>query len=421
MKVLVVGNGGREHTMAWRLAGSPGIEVLITIGNGGTADVARAVPVKPSDIDGITTTAIEEDVDLVAVGPEAPLASGMVDRLEQAGIKAFGPRKDSAMIEASKAFCHDVMDEAGVPAAGYHVFDDPEKALEHLSSCPIPVVVKADGLAGGKGVVVAMTRDEALDAVRSQMLDRSLGDAGATVVVEECLEGEEASYMVMTDGEFVMPMATSQDHKRIFDNDKGPNTGGMGAYSPAPVLDDDTQEYVLKKIIRPTLSELARRGDPYRGVLYAGLMLTSDGPKVLEYNCRFGDPETQPVLYRLRGDLFDAMLACSEGRLSSVQISFDPRPAVCIVLAAGNYPSRPRTGDVIEGLEDAARAPHVQVFHAGTKLDDQGRVVTSGGRVLGVTAAGNSIRDARDCAYQVASLIRWPEMHYRKDIAARAL
>lgn len=421
MKVLVVGNGGREHAMAWRLAGSPGVEVLITLGNGGTGAVARSIAVKPSDIDGIVRAAKEESVDLVAVGPEAPLALGLVDRLAEAGIEAFGPDRDNARIEASKAFCHEVLDAAGVPAAGYHVFDDPDQALKHLSSCKLPVVVKADGLAAGKGVVVATTREEALGAARSQMVDRSLGDAGNTVVVEDFLEGEEASYMVMTDGEFVLPMATSQDHKRVHDGDEGPNTGGMGAYSPAPVLNDDVQKHVLDTIIRPTLEELARRGTPYKGVLYAGLMMTSEGPKVLEYNCRFGDPETQPVLYRMRGDLFTAMSACVDGTLSKVNISFDPRPAICLVLAAEDYPSKPRLGDVIEGLGNAARIPHVQVFHAGTALDDDHRAITSGGRVLGVTAAGDTLREARDRAYKVAKLIHWPGMHFRTDIAHRAL
>ncbi|NOZ02287.1 MAG: phosphoribosylamine--glycine ligase [Deltaproteobacteria bacterium] len=421
MKVLVVGNGGREHAMAWRLAGSPGLEVLITKGNGGTRSVARAVDTAASDIDGIVAVARREAVDLVAVGPEAPLAAGLVDRLAEAGIRAFGTDAAGARIESSKAFCHDVLDAAGVPAAGYHVFDDPDRAMAHLSSCPLPVVVKADGLAAGKGVVVATTREEALDAVRAQMVDRTLGDAGSTVVVEEFLDGEEASFMVMSDGDFVLPMATSQDHKRVFDGDKGPNTGGMGAYSPAPILDDDAERYVLDSIIRPTLAELARRGSPYKGVLYAGLMITSEGPKVLEFNCRFGDPETQPVLYRLRGDLFSAMSACADGTLSDVDLGFDPRPAVCVVLAAENYPGKPRVGDVIEGLGNAARIPHVQVFHAGTVLDDDDRAVTSGGRVLGVTAAGDTVREARDRAYKVASLIHWPGMHYRKDIAHRAL
>lgn len=421
MKVLVVGNGGREHAMAWRLSGSPGVEVLITEGNGGTRSVARSVAVKASDIDGVVALARQEDIGLVVVGPEAPLAAGLVDRLVEAGIKAFGPTRDGARIEASKAFCHEVLEAAGVPAAGYHVFDNADAALEHLSSCPIPVVVKADGLAAGKGVVVATTREEALEAVRSQMVDRSLGDAGSTVVVEEYLEGEEASFMVMTDGDFVLPLATSQDHKRVFDGDQGPNTGGMGAYSPAPVLDENAQQHVMDRIIRPTLTELTRRGSPYQGVLYAGLMFTSDGPKVLEYNCRFGDPETQPILYRYRGDLFSAMSACTDGTLSTVRVSFDPRPAVCVVLAAENYPSKPRVGDVIEGLGNAARLPHVQVFHAGTRSDSDGLAITSGGRVLGVTAAGDTIREARDRAYKAAKLIKWPGVHYRTDIAHRAL
>lgn len=418
MKILVVGNGGREHAMAWRLAGSPGVEVLITRGNGGTDDVARAIDVAPTDVAGVATAARTHAVDLVAVGPEVPLAAGLADRLIADGIRVFGPVQAAARLEASKAFAHEVMDAAGVPCARSWSFDDATAALRHLESCPLPVVVKADGLAAGKGVVVATRRDEALAAARAFMVEDHLGAAGRTVVVEEFLAGQEASFMVMTDGEHVVPLAGARDHKRIFDGDRGPNTGGMGAYSPTPLLDDATRDAVLASVIRPTLDALARRGIPFRGVLYAGLMFTADGPRVLEFNCRFGDPETQPVLYRLRGDLAEAMVACAEGRLDRVPLAFDPRPAVCVVLAAGGYPETPRTGDAITGLEDAARLPETRVFHAGTRRQADGTVVTSGGRVLGVTATGADFAQARARAYEAARCIRFEGMQFRSDIGA---
>jgi len=421
MKVLVVGNGGREHAMAWRLAFTRGAEVLITRGNGGTGAVARAIPVSPTDVEGVVAAALAERVDLVAVGPEAPLAGGLADRLAAAGVTVFGPVAAAARLEASKAFAHEVMEAAGVPTARTAVFDDAQAAVRHLTSCQVPVVVKADGLAAGKGVVVAATREEAVAAAESFMVRNSLGDAGRTLVVEECLVGEEASFMVLTDGEHVVPLAAAQDHKRVFDNDLGPNTGGMGAYSPTRLVDRDVAERLVATVIRPTLGELARRGIRYRGVLYAGLMMTDDGPRVLEFNCRFGDPETQPVLFRLRGDLTDALQACAEGDLARVDLDFDPRPAICVVVAAAGYPGKPRTGDLIEGLDDAARLPLVQVFHAGTRLGDDGRAVTSGGRVLGVTTLGDTVGEARDRAYAATRLIRFAGMHFRSDIGARAL
>ncbi len=421
MKVLVVGTGGREHALAWRVAFSPGVEVLITRGNPGTDAVARAVDVAPGDVEAVVQAALSHRADLVVVGPEAPLAAGLVDRLQAAGVRAFGPGAAGARIEASKAFAHEVMDAAGVPCARAEVYDDACAALRHLEHGSGPIVVKADGLAAGKGVVVAKDRDEARAAIESLMVRRDLGDAGRAIVVEEFLEGEEASYMVLCDGETVRPLATSQDHKRVYDGDCGPNTGGMGACSPAPVLDPDTEAVVLDRIVRPTLREMSRRGIEYRGVLYAGLMLTRDGPRVLEFNGRFGDPETQPVLFRWRGDFLEALFATAEGRLREVVPDFDPRPAVCVVLAAENYPGPPRTGDVIEGLDEAGRVPHAIVFHAGTARGPGGTVLTAGGRVLGVTASGATLREARDRAYHVVSRIRWPGMHFRTDIAARAL
>lgn len=421
MKTLVVGSGGREHALAWRLAFSRGVEVLITRGNPGTSQVARAVDVSPSDFDAIVQMARAERVDLVVVGPEAPLVAGLVDRLAQSGICAFGPKGDGARIEGSKAFAHEVMEAAGVPCARAEVFDDVGAAVRYVEAGSGPVVVKADGLAAGKGVVVAKDRVEARAALESLMVRRDLGEAGRIVVIEEYLEGEEASYMVLCDEETVRPLPTSQDHKRVWDADRGPNTGGMGAYSPVPFFKEALEATVLERIILPTLKELRRRGVMYRGVLYAGLMLTREGPRVLEFNCRFGDPETQPLMLRWRGDFLEALHATSEGRLSEVKPAFDERPAVCVVLAAEGYPRTPRTGDVIEGLEEAGRIPHVVVFHAGTAWGPGGNVITAGGRVLGVTALGKTLHEARERAYLATSRICWPGMHFRTDIAARAL
>lgn len=420
MKILVVGNGGREHAMAKKLAEAPGAEVLITVGNGGTPAVARSIPVKPSDVEGIVRFATENAVDLVAVGPEIPLAAGLADRLTEAGVTVFGPTAAGAMIEASKAFSHEIMEAAGVPAAFTRTFDDAADALDFLATCPIPTVIKADGLAAGKGVVIATTREEAISAARAIMLDRSLGDAGMKLVVEEFLVGEEASFMVITDGQTIRPLASARDHKRIFDGDRGPNTGGMGAYSPTPLVSEENQDILVEKVIRPVIDELARRGITYRGVLYAGLMITADGVRVLEFNCRFGDPETQPVLSRFQGDLGAVMAATARGRLDEVDFRFDPRPAVCVVLAAPGYPGTVVTGQVISGLDDAGRMEDVTVFHAGTKLDEHGRVVTSGGRVLGVTALGATCAEAREKAYAATAKISFDGMQFRRDIASKA-
>lgn len=420
MKILVVGNGGREHALAWRLAGTPGARIFITRGNGGTASVAEPLDIAPSDIEGIVEAARAGSFDLVAVGPEAPLAAGLADRLLEAGVRVFGPVKAGARLEASKAFAHEIMDAAGVPCAGSLVFDDADAVLRHVTTCSLPVVLKADGLAAGKGVVIATSRDEAIETVKAFMVDGRLGLAGRTLVVEEFLEGEEASFMVLTDGDFVLPLAGARDHKRAFDGDLGPNTGGMGAFSPTRLVKGSRSGELVDGVIRPVLTELARRGIRYQGVLYAGMMFTAEGPKVLEFNCRFGDPETQPVLYRMRGDLAEAMIACGEGWLDKVSLDFDPRPSVCVVLAAHGYPEAPRTGDTIHGLDDAARLPDVHVFHAGTRLLPDGSVVTSGGRVLGVTAIGDDIAGARARAYEATARIRFNGMQFRRDIGASA-
>jgi len=418
MKVLVVGQGGREHAIAWRLAFSPGVQVLITRGNPGTDAVATPVPIAPLDVEGLVEFARRERVDLVVVGPEAPLAAGLVDRLEQAGVRAFGPVQAAAQIEASKAFAHDVMQAAGVPCARAEVFDDVEAALRFIGSTRAPMVVKADGLAAGKGVVVAQDPGEAREAVLDLMVRGTAGDAGRRVVIEERLAGEEVSFMALCDGETVRPLAAAKDHKRVHDGDQGPNTGGMGACSARSTLDAETERLVLGTIIRPTLEELARRGVVYRGVLYAGLMRTAQGPRVLEFNCRFGDPEAQAVLVRWEGDFLDALLACAERRLRDVQPTFMAGAAVCVVLAAQGYPGAVRTGDLISGLDEAGRLPQVVVFHAGTARGEDGLVRTAGGRVLGVTAWGTDLDAARRRAYEAVSCISWRGMHHRTDIGA---
>jgi phosphoribosylamine--glycine ligase len=374
--------------------------------------------VSPLDIDAIIEATKLHGIDLVVVGPEAPLAAGLIDRLDLAGVAAFGPVAAAAKIEASKAFAHEIMDAAQVPCAKSWTFDNVGQAINHLETCDLPVVIKADGLAAGKGVVIAQTRQEALDTANSFLVDRKLGDSGATLVVEEFLVGEEASFMVLTDGEAILPLDGARDHKRIFDGDQGPNTGGMGAYSPTPLLDEAAQRQILETVIKPVLAELERRGITYKGVLYAGLMFTDAGPKVLEFNCRFGDPETQPLLYRLRGDLAEIMMAVAHGRLSEVSFSFDPRPAVCVVMSSGGYPDTPKTGDVITGLDDASRIPDTRVFHSGTKLSSDGATITSGGRVLAVTSIGTSMQEARETAYKAVKTIHFNDMHYRTDIAA---
>lgn len=416
MRVLVVGTGGREHALAWRIAFSRGVQTFITLGNGGTERVAKALPVDPTDIEGLVQAAKTNKIDFVVIGPEAPLAKGLVDRLIEAGILAFGPLKKAAMLEASKAFAHEIMEAAGVPCARFEVFDDFEKARRYVERLEGPLVIKADGLASGKGVTVAKNRLEAITALEASMVRGIFGDAGRVVVIEEFLEGTEASFMVLCDGNTILPLAPAKDHKRLLDNDQGPNTGGMGAISPVPGFDKELEKRVEEDIVRPVIEELGRRGIEYRGVLYAGLMLTKDGPKVLEFNCRFGDPEAQVVLVRFEGDFLEALLSCAEGRLSEVRFSFDRRPSVCVVLAAQNYPSQPKVGDEIEGLEEASRLEGVYIFHAGTRRDERGRLLTAGGRVLGVTAVSENLHQAREKAYYAASLIKWEGMHYRKDI-----
>ncbi|GHB00228.1 phosphoribosylamine--glycine ligase [Modicisalibacter luteus] len=424
MKVLIIGGGGREHALAWKAAQSPYVEsVFVAPGNAGTARESKLtnVNIAADDLAGLEAFARDHAVELTIVGPEAPLVAGVVDRFRAAGLKIFGPTQAAAQLEGSKSFTKDFLARHAIPTAEYATFTDVDAALAYLAEKGAPIVIKADGLAAGKGVVVAMTQAEAEAAVRDMLEANAFGDAGARVVIEEFLEGEEASFIVMVDGEHILPMATSQDHKRVGEGDTGPNTGGMGAYSPAPVVTDAVYQRVLDEVIQPTVRGMADEGHAYTGFLYAGLMIGTDGaPKVIEYNCRFGDPETQPILLRLKSDLVKLCLAGAEGRLDQENCEWDPRAAVGVVMAAGGYPGSYRKGDAIEGL-DAAEAAGCKVFHAGTAEDDEGRVVTSGGRVLCVTALGERVSSARNRAYDGVEAIRWEDALYRRDIAYRAI
>jgi phosphoribosylamine--glycine ligase len=423
MKVLVIGGGGREHALAWKLAQSPRVaEVLVAPGNAGTALEARCrnVDVPAEDVPGLVSLARREGVALTIVGPEAPLVLGVVDAFSEAGLRCFGPRRAAAQLEGSKAFTKAFLDRHGIPTAAYRRFTRADFDPAWVRRQRTPIVVKADGLAAGKGVVIAASADEAVSTIEA-MFAGSLGAAGETVVVEEFLEGEEASFIVMVDGEHVLPLATSQDHKRIGDGDTGPNTGGMGAYSPAPVVTPAVHDRAMREVIWPTVRGLAAEGTPYTGFLYAGLMVAPDGtPNVLEFNCRFGDPETQPIMARLRSDLVDLCEAALDGRLDEVDARWDPRAAVGVVLAAAGYPDTPRKGDVIAGLDEAAALPG-KVFHAGTRLDERGRVLTSGGRVLCAVGLGESVAAAQAQAYALAGRIRWNGLQYRRDIGWRAV
>ncbi|MGB9661461.1 MAG: phosphoribosylamine--glycine ligase [Moorellaceae bacterium] len=417
MKVLVVGSGGREHALVWKIAQSPMVtEVFCAPGNAGIATQAVCVPIPAEDIEGLVDFARKADIDLTVVGPEAPLVAGIVDAFEAAGLKVFGPRRGAAAIEGSKAWAKDLMGRNHIPTARYTVVDSLEEARRYIEKHGVPVVVKADGLAAGKGVVVAEDETTALKAVE-EMLGGRFGQAGKRIVLEERLTGEEVSVLAFCDGEHILPLLASQDHKRVFDGDRGPNTGGMGAYAPVPFYDDRLADQVLQTILKPAVRAMAEAGQPYGGVLYAGLMLTPEGPKVLEFNCRFGDPETQPLLLLLKSDLVGIILAALEGELDRVKLEWHSGAAVCVVLAAPGYPGDYPKGEVITGLDRVP--PGVEVFHAGTALKD-GRVVTAGGRVLGVTARGTTLAEALDLAYAAAEVIDFPGKHYRRDIGRRA-
>jgi phosphoribosylamine---glycine ligase len=421
MKVLVVGGGGREHALVWKIAQSPKVtKIYAAPGNAGMAQLAECVAIKAEDITGLAAFAAEKSIDLTIVGPEGPLSSGIVDVFSRSGLRAFGPSGRAAEIEASKRFAKDLMKKYGIPTAAYGVFTDKAAAEQYVREKGAPIVVKADGLAAGKGVVVAETVDEALNALNIIMADRAFGDAGDRVVIEECLRGEEASFMAFSDGITVVPMASSQDHKRVFDADKGPNTGGMGAYSPAPVVTKKLEKKVMDTIMIPTVRAMEEEGRLFKGVLYAGLMINGGEVKVLEFNARFGDPETQPIMARLDTDLIDIIDAILAGTLAKTEIRWKPDSAVCVVMASGGYPGPYEKGRVISGLEKAAGRSNVVVFHAGTALKN-GAVVTDGGRVLGVTGLGPSVAAAIDNAYAGVREIAFEGGHYRRDIGARAL
>jgi len=421
MRILIIGGGGREHAIAWKLAhDSRSPELFCAPGNAGTADIATNLPIGADDLPALLEWAGNERPDLTVIGPEAPLCAGIVDELEALGLRAFGPSREAARIEGSKVFAKEVMTAAGVPTARGEVFSRAEDAVRAVRRRGGPLVVKADGLAAGKGVAVCQTAAEAEDAVRRIMSERAFGDAGERILVEECLVGEEASILALVDGRNTLMLASSQDHKRVFNNDEGPNTGGMGAYSPAPVVRPELWPVIRERVFDPTLAELRRRGIAYRGVLYAGLMITDEGPKVLEFNCRLGDPETQVILPRIRGDLLPALEACLDGALTPDHIEWRDESCVCVIMASGGYPGSYRKGYAIEGLREAQRIENLVVFHAGTKRTDEG-TVTDGGRVLGVTALGPDLRKAVQKAYRGILAVKFDQAQYRTDIAARAL
>jgi phosphoribosylamine--glycine ligase len=421
MKVLVVGSGGREHALVWKIAQSKGLsKVYCAPGNAGISKQAEIVRIQANDLDGLLQFALKEKIDLTVVGPEDPLTKGIVDRFESKGLSIFGPSGKAARLEGSKAFAKEMMRKCGVPTASYETFTDRQRAVAYLKGQKLPIVVKADGLAAGKGVIICKTQEEAIQAVDQIMVDRAFGEAGSQVVIEECLVGEEASCLAFTDGKTILSMASCQDHKAVFDGDKGPNTGGMGAYSPAPVVTGELHEKVMHEVLSPIVKGLAEEGISYKGVLYAGIMICDGVPKVLEFNARFGDPETQPIMMRMKGDIVPILEACIHGNLSQCRIEWDNRPSVCVVMASGGYPGNYDKGKVIHGLEEVARMKDVFVFHAATSSEG-GRMMTNGGRVLGVTGLGEGIPEAIETTYQAVKKITWEGVHYRTDIGKKAL
>ncbi|HEY7326246.1 MAG TPA: phosphoribosylamine--glycine ligase [Gemmataceae bacterium] len=424
MKVLVVGKGGREHALVWKLAQSPRAErVYCAPGNAGTAEDGENVPIDPLEFDRLVSFVRKEKIDLTVVGPEEPLARGIVNHFQKAGLRIFGPTREAARLESSKVFAKELMRHADVPTAEFRIFDHPEFARRYIETRDNPLVVKADGLTAGKGVVVCSTNEEALAAIQRIMVREEFGRAaGRHVVVEKRLEGEELSILALVSGRTIVPLQPTQDHKAAFDDDKGPNTGGMGAYCPAPLGTPELLDTIDREVLVPTVHAMKRRRQPFRGVLYAGIMTTNQGPRVLEFNCRFGDPEIQPLLMRLRTDLLDLIEAVVDERLDTFEgkLEWDPRPAVCVVMASGGYPGNFQKGLTIRGLADAAKLPDVKVFHAGTRRDGD-RTLTDGGRVLGVTALGDTLADAKRRAYEAVACIQFPGAFYRRDIADKAL
>lgn len=424
MKVLVVGSGGREHALCWKLNQSPRVEkIYCAPGNGGIDEIAECVDITIGQEDYFLRLAnfcLKEKIDLTFVGPEVPLCEGIVDYFQSQGLVCFGPKEEAAKLEGSKVFAKEFMARHKIPTADFEVARSFKEARDCLRNKDFPVVIKADGLAAGKGVVICQNRNEAMAALEDMMVGEVFGQAGSSVIIEECLEGEELSVLAFCDGQDFILMVSSQDHKRICDQDKGPNTGGMGAYSPAKVATGQLQKRIEEEILRPTIEGMKEEGAEYKGILYLGLMITKDGPKLLEYNVRFGDPETQVVLPRLKSDLIEVSLACLEGRLAEISLEWDKQACVCVVLASGGYPGEYRKGLEISGLKEAAKLKDVLIFHAGTKRKGE-KILTSGGRVLGVTALGETIKEAIDNSYQAAARIRFEAMHYRKDIGWRAL
>ena len=419
MKVLVVGSGGREHALGWKISQSPMVDkIYCAPGNAGIGEMAECVAIKAEDLDGLLVFAVQNEIGLTVVGPEVPLTMGIVDKFQEKGLKIFGPSGRAAEIEGSKTFAKDLMAKYGIPTAKYGAFTDAAEAKAFLAEVGLPCVVKADGLAAGKGVLICETKDEAETAVEDILVDNKFGNAGSRVVVEEFLTGQEVSMLAFSDGKTIVPMVSSQDHKRIWDGDKGLNTGGMGAYSPAPIYTADIHEIVVPQVLEATIKAMEQEGRPFAGILYAGLMLTADGPKVLEFNARFGDPETQAVLPRLKSDLVEIFLAIIDGRLAEMNIEWHEEAAVCVVMASGGYPETSDKGRVITGLKEAEEAGAI-VFHAGTKETD-GNIVTNGGRVLGISALGKDIAEAIENAYKGVKQITFENMQYRTDIGKKA-
>lgn len=421
MRILLVGSGGREHALAWKLKQSASCDYLVCApGNAGIAQIVPCKPVAVEDIAGLVKLAQDEKIDFVVVGPEIPLSLGLADRLKEAGIPVFGPSQKAAQLEASKGFTKDLCKKYNIPTAAYERFTDIPAALAFLDKMGAPIVIKADGLAAGKGVVVAMTKDEAKAAIEDMLSGNAFGASGASIVIEEFMEGEEVSYFALTDGKTILPLNTAQDHKRVGDGDTGPNTGGMGAYSPARLMTPELNDIVINDILKPTVAGMAADGCPFSGVLYAGLMVKDGKPRLVEYNARFGDPECQTLMLRLKSDLVDMLYACATGKLDTVKPEWSDKPSLCVVMAAEGYPAAYKKNTVINGLDKAAAIKGAQIFHAGTAEKD-GQIVATGGRVLGVCAIGDDVTSARKTAYEAVDQINWPEGFCRRDIAWRAI